>query len=355
MEKEKNLILGFGGAGNRLTNTLMNLDRRYTSIFLNSNMSEMEKLEHFDSERRCFYIPNADGCGKDMNKMEAFCKEEAPKFMVMIKKFTTHKYVTILTSANGGTGAMATIMYSKLIKKACPEKSINVIATYPALTETSIDFDNATRFWNEMINLKKKGYIDSIRYIDNNKGDEEEINIRAMKELNESYDMANGKLDTTDSAKVHCSNGYKVYLKLDKNCPDLESAIDKAIKESVFYMPDIFECDKMIADINTQDFDPQLIKEEFEYYDFGKFNENTNGETKILLGGCEMPKEAIELVREALKETKKRKRRRTVQEDLIIRTENNEDKKEDIKAKTKTRLSADDLNDMFKDDSFWED
>ncbi|WP_154695095.1 hypothetical protein, partial [Clostridium botulinum] len=180
---------GCGGAGNRLGHTLMNLDRRYTTIFLNSNMSEMENLEHFDSERRCFYIPNADGCGKDMDKMEAFCKEEAPKFMVMIKKFTTHKYVTFLTGANGGTGAMATIMYSKLIKKACPEKSINIIATFPSLTETSIDFENATKFWNEMINLKEKGYIDSIRYIDNNKASEEEINIRAMKELNESYDI----------------------------------------------------------------------------------------------------------------------------------------------------------------------
>jgi hypothetical protein len=354
MEKEKNLIIGAGGCGNRQLSVLLGLDRRYTGIFLNSNLSEMESLEHYDSERRSFYIPNADGCGKDMDKMEVFCKEEAPKFTVMIKKFTTHKYVTFLTSANGGTGAEATIMYTKLTKKICPEKSVNVVATYPSITETDIDFENATRFWNEMINLKNKGIIDSIQYIDNNKGSETEVNLRAMKELNESFSIPNGKLDTTDSTKVHSTNGYKVFLKLEKGISDIKEAIDKSIKNSVFYMPDNFECDRMIGDINIDDFDIQKLKEEFECYEFSKFNENTDGETRILLGGCEMPKEAIELVREALKEIKNKKRKRVVQDDLIIRTEN-ASKKEEVKQETKGRLSSKDLNDMFADDSFWDD
>lgn len=268
MEKEKNLIVGAGGAGNRMTDVLMGLDRRYTGIFLNSNLTEMENLKFYDSDRRSFYIPNADGCGKDMNKMEMFCKEEAPKFTVMIKKFTTHKYVTFLTGGNGGTGAMATMMYTKLIKRVCPEKSINVVATFPSVNETEIDFENATRFWNEMINLKNKGIIDSIQYIDNNKGNETEINLKAMKELDESYNIANGKLDNTDSLKVHSTKGYKVFLKLDNDISNIKEAIEKASKKSVFFMPDSFEsdkkvieCDKIIGDININDFNIKNINE----------------------------------------------------------------------------------------------
>lgn len=354
MRKEDILIIGAGGCGNRQLDILMGLDVRYSGIFLNTNLTEMESLKYFDRDRRCFYISNADGCGKDTSKMKQFAKDEAPKFTVMIKKFT-QTYVTFLTSANGGTGAMATIMYAKLIKSLFPEKSVNVVATYPALTETEIDFENSTDFWNEMVKLKNNGIIDSIQYIDNNKGTETEVNLKAMKELNESFSVVNGKLDTSDSQKVHVTNGYKVFLKLDNSISDTKQAIDQAIKNSVFYMPDNFECDKMIADINIDEFNIQTIREEFECFDFSKFNENTDGETKILLNGCEMPKVTIELVREALKEIKNKKRRRVVQDDLIIkRSSTTEDTKKEEKP-SKSKLTSEDLNDLFADDSFWND
>lgn len=353
MEKEKNLIIGCGGCGNRQLDILLSLDMRYTGVYLNSNLNEMENLKHYDGDRRVFYIPNADGCGKNMDKMKVFCKEEAPKFTVMMNKFSTYKYITFITSANGGTGAMATIMFSKLIrKKIFPDKPINVVATYPALNETEIDFKNATRFWNDMIDLKTKGVINSIQYVDNNKGNENEINLRAMKELDQSFDIMNGKLDSSDSAKVHSTNGYKIFLTLNKD-EDFKESIDKSIKRSVFYMPDNFDCDKIIGDININDFNVDDIKKQFNPYDFKKFNLKDEGETKILVSGCEMPKETIELVREAEKEIKNKKKRRIVQDDLIIKTEKT-DKKETNEQEIKGRLSSKDLDDMFKDDNFWD-
>lgn len=355
MRKEEILIIGAGGCGNRQLNILMGLDVRFSGVFLNTNLTEMENLEHFDKERRCFYIPNADGCGKDMNKMKVFAKEEAPKFTVMIKKFT-QDYIIFLTSANGGTGAMATIMYAKLIKNICPEKSINIVATQPSLSETEIDFENAIDFWNEMIKLKRNGIVDSIQYIDNNKDSETKINIRGMKELNESLSVVNGKIDTSDSKKVHATNGYKVFLKLDKSIQDEKEAINTAIKNTVFYMPDNFDCDKMLIDINSNDYNLNKIREEFDCYGFTKFNENTDGETKVLLSGCEMPKETIELIKEALKEMKNRKRKRVMEEDLIIKKEKIDNNKTQIEPLTKTsKLTSEDLNNMFADDSFWDD
>ncbi|GCD12586.1 hypothetical protein [Clostridium tagluense] len=353
MKKEDILVIGAGGCGNRQLNELMKLDARYGGLFLNSNLSEMDELEYFDKDRRCFYISNADGCGKDMEKMKQFAKEEAPKFYVMIKKFT-QPYFLFLASANGGTGSMATLMYAKLIKSKCSEKSINLAITFPALTETSTDFENAIQFWNEVSALKKNNIIDSIQYIDNNKGSEKEVNIKAMKQLDESFNMVNGKLDTSDSLKVHSTVGYKVFLKLDENIENREEAIDTAIKNSMFYMPSNFECDKMIGDINTNDFSIKFIKEEFECYDFSKFNENTDNETKILLGGCEMPKETIDLVCEALKELKNKKRKRVVEEDIIIKRNKptNASKKDEVP--TKSRITSSDLNELFADDSFWD-
>lgn len=355
MEKSKILAVGCGGCGCNLLNTFLDLDARYTGIFMNTNLAEMESLSHFDRDRRCFYISNADGTGKSRDLAESYIKEEAPKFAEMIKKFANQDYIIFFASGNGGTGSKAVILLSTLVKKLCPEKSINIIATFPSLNESDIDYENTIDFWNETVELKKKKIIDSIQFIDNNKSsDEQEINFRAMKELDDSFNIVGGKLDSTDSKRVHESKGYKVVLKLDNNVGNIKEAINKTIASSVFFMPDNFECDIMVGNVNFNKFNLNDIRNEIEAYEFTKFNKNEEGESIIVLGGCDMPREAIELIKEALKEVKNRKRKRSVEEDLVIRRNKPDDViVEKNNTKANSRLSSKDLNDLFADDDFW--
>lgn len=118
MKKSSVLAIGCGGAGNRLLNEFLELDRRYTGIFMNTNMAEMEDLKHFDRERRCFYIPNADGTGKDRKLAEQYIKDEAAKFVEMIKKFTNQNHIIFLTSANGGYWIKSFCYASKIDKSS---------------------------------------------------------------------------------------------------------------------------------------------------------------------------------------------------------------------------------------------
>jgi hypothetical protein len=325
---------------------------------MNTNLSEMENLNHFDRERRCFYIPNADGTGKKRDLAEIYIKEEAPKFVEMIKKFANQSYIIFLTSGNGGTGSKAVILLSKLVKKVCPEKSLNIVATFPSLSGSDIDFENAIDFWNEIVDLKKKKIIDSVQFIDNNKSNsEQEINIRAMKELDDSFNVVGGKLDSSDSKRAHSANGYKVAFKLDNNFTNSKEAINKAIASSVYFMPDSFECDVLIGNINKNKLSVEKIKEEFEVYDFIKFNENEDENSTLVLGGCEMPKTAVQLVKEALQEIKNKKKSRIVEDDLIVKRSRNEEfiTKIEENTVTKSKLSSKDLNDLFADDDFWND
>jgi cell division GTPase FtsZ len=356
MEKSKILAVGCGGCGNKMLSVLMDLDVRYTGIFMNTNLNEMSSCRHFDRERRCFYIANADGSGKNRSLTESYIKEEAPKFVEMIQKFVNQNYIIFLTSGNGGTGSKAVIMLAKLVKKFCPEKSLNLVSTFPNLSESDIDFENAIDFWNEVIELKNKKIFDSIQYIDNNKSfSEEEINVRAMNELNDGFDIVGGKIDSTDSKRVHSTNGYKVVLKLDNSVQNIKDAIDKAIKTSVYFIPDNFECDNMLANINTDTFKMSDVKSEIEAYDFVKFNENDDKYSTIILGGCEMPKEAIELEKEALKEIKNKKRRRVVEEDVVIKRNREElEVSAEKETEAKSKYTSKDLNDLFADDSFWD-
>lgn len=353
MDKSKILVIGCGGCGNNLLDTLMSLDRRYTGIFMNTNLSEMENLKHFDKERRCFHVPNADGTGKDRNLAEKYIKEEASKFANDITKFIGQSMIILMGSADGGTGSKAMIMLSKLIKKFCPDKSINILATFPNIGESDIAFENTIDFWNELIEIKNKKIIDSVLFIDNNKStNEEEINIKAMKELDRSFDIISGKIDSSDSTRVHTSKGYKVILSLDERINKTEDAIDKAIAESMFYMPDNFECNDIIANINGDVFDLNVIKNKFDYYDFNKFN--TSGNTNVIvLGGCDMPNEAIELVKEALKEIRNRKRNRIKKEDLIVKNTKTEEVKNDTQI-SPSKISSKMLDELFNNDSFWD-
>jgi hypothetical protein len=356
MEKSKILAIGCGGCGGRQLDVLMDYDSRYTGIFMNTNLSEMETLNHFDRERRCFYISNSDGTGKNRELAERYIKEEAPKFAEMIKKFVGQPYILMLTSANGGTGSKSVIMLSKLVKKLCPEKSINLVITFPSLNENDIDFENAIDFWNELIEIKSKGIIDSIQFIDNNKStNEEDINIRAMKELDDGFNIIGGKLDSSDATRIHTSKGYKVVLKLDKNTENLEESISKAKISSVFFVPHNLECDVAIGNINIENITVKSVKREIDIYDFSKFNEYEKGDSVIALGGCQIPKEPVELAKEALKEIKNKKRSRVIDDDLIVRKKI-EDKEEvttnTIQSKS-SKLSSADLTKMFQDDSFW--
>jgi len=361
MRKSDVLGIGCGGCGNKLLDVFLDLDPRYTGIFMNTNLSEMEELKHFDRNRRCFYVPNADGTGKNRDLAEDYIKEEAPKFAEMIKKFTQTN-VIFFASSNGGTGSKAIIMLSRLVKKLCPEKTISVIGTFPNIRESDIDFDNATDFWNELNSYKynestKKGFIDNIQLIDNNKlSDENEINIRAMKQLDESFSIAEGKLDNTDVERYHTSKGYKVILKLEDGDLRLKDAIDKAISDSMYYIPSNLDCDVMVGDINISKFKAPEIQDEIEVFGFKKFNEKSEGDSILLLGGCVMPTDAIELVQEASKELRRKKRQRNVQEDYIVRKHTKSDdivEDKQIKTKVNSKVTSEDLKAMFEDDDFW--
>ena len=352
--KSEILALGCGGCGNNQLDTLLLSDKRYTGIFFNTNMREMETLPTFDKNRRCFYIPNADGTGKDRSLTEGYLKIEAPKFAEMISKFTIQKYIPMFSSSNGGTGSKAVTMLPRLIKRIAPDKIISSITTFPSLDETDIDFENTIDFWNELIEQKDKGFIDNFMFIDNNKlKSEKQVNEMAIKSYDKIFDVVQGKIDSSDLSRVFKEKGYNVILRLDSNIRNASDAIDKAIDDSVFFIPDNLECEVLVATVNINDFRVDEIKEKIPAYSFSKINETTEGETIIVLGGCDIPTEPIELVQEALNELRNKARtKRNRSRDLKVGIVKDESQvKEEVA--TTSSLSSKEINDLFADDDFW--
>lgn len=365
MKKSDVLACGTGGCGNNLLDEFMNLDRRYAGIFMNTNLAEMVNKKHYDKNRRSFFVANADGTGKDRSLCEVYVKEDAPRFVDMVKKYINQSLCVFLTSGNGGTGSKSSLLLAQLTKKMCPDKTISLYGTMPNIGESDIDFRNAIDFWNEVMGAVKKGFVDNITLIDNNKKmTENEINIEAMKCLNASFDMVQGKLDASDISRFHKAKGYNIPLILENFVENTDESINKAINDSVFFIPTnedgVIECDVLVANINVNIYDLNTIKRRFSAFEFVKINEITEGKSTILIGGADMPKEAVELAQEALKEIQKRKSKRVKNEDVLVSTTdigtNSTMKKVDKNKKVDDEpiFTSEDLNDLFADDSFWD-
>ena len=368
MDLKKVLVLGNGQCGNRLLSKLLQKDGRYTGIFCNASMSDMEKLPKLDIERNVFYIPNATGTGKNPELASKYIKEEVQKLIDMIAKYPLQDTIIIIVSTDGGFGNGSvkpiTIAIKGAIRKGIlPEKSINIVGVLPSLNEGKIAFKNTIRFWNDLIFLKTKGLIDSIQFIDNNKRKTlEGINECAIEELDYALGFQANNIDENDSKRINTEKGYKFLMKLDNKYKSIDAAIDSAIKESVFVQPAKYECKYLGVSVRKEDFYADDFKNKFDTLEapYCGYNDEEN---LILLSGLSIPKEPIEIIEMALKdiETKEKEKSIEDEEDLYVNIDgNNKDnknkKKNDDKSKkeVKSTISSKQLNDLF-DENFWDD
>ena len=350
MRKQDLLVLGCGGAGNRMVNQLVKLDKRYVDFYVNTNLAEMEKLDTYD-ERKVFYIPNADGTGKDKALAEKYIQQEVTKFADTIVKFKEVKHVVIFTSINGGTGGTATLMLSRVIKKLL-NVTISVMGAFPRLDESKIDFQNALEFWADLTKYREKNIIQSFTFIDNNKSNNFEIiNKKVAKNFNAIFDVVSDNIDSSDLRYYFTEKGYSIPLLLDESIEDVEEAISKALKNSPFYVPNIETASVLIGNVNTDAHEISDLTETIPNTQFKKTATKTIGNSTVVLAGCTIPSEAIEIVNESLKELNNSSKSKVEQEDINF-TIVKEKKEKEVK-RTSSVVNKDELS-ALNDDSFWE-
>ena len=66
----KTCHIGIGGCGNKLVNTLMEINSSVNGIFINTNINEMKKLSKFDVDLGNYLYINGDGTGRDPQRAE---------------------------------------------------------------------------------------------------------------------------------------------------------------------------------------------------------------------------------------------------------------------------------------------
>ena len=258
--------------------------------------------------------------GRDRNKSKEMIKDNANAIGTLLRKYPQTEVMIIFTSMAGGTGSGAVKTFIQIASAAIPSTKINVVAILPSLTEDQLSFKNTIECWNDINSVIN--VINDIKFIDNNKRNTyKEVNNVVVESLDLAYNLmgihADGNIDKKGFIQNKYCDGSGLILKLYDGLKDAKTAIDLAIKNSVFAQPDMYDCDYLGINLKIDGYDPNEISKCFEVYKSTYMTYN-NSFNIVVLGGCETPTESIKLVKMALDDKSKRKLSRDKKRSVII-------------------------------------
>ena len=164
-----------------------------------------------------------------------------------------------------------------------------------------VDIENTLLAYNDIVELKKDGFICNYSFIDNNKiNNIKEFNKEVMQTILNAYSLNNIELDINDSRRIHNARGYKVFLELNEEfCDNVEDAIDYSIHNSNFIIPESFKNCTHLGISVSENFNAFNISDEFNIKEFDKAD--ISDENNILvIGGCKEPISTIKAYEECL-------------------------------------------------------
>lgn len=362
------LFIGTGGCGNKLVNEFANVLNRtiglknvYDYKFINSNENEMNGLSHYNPLLNGIII-NGGGTGRNQLEAKKSLSLERSKIINVFSSIL-HKYtsVYIVSSADGGFGSGSIDILVKAMKSIDENIKINIIAAMPKINSRKLGLENSIRFYENVVKLSESNTINSVQFIDNDKMfDEDDFNTEVVQSIIDSLEFDSGVIDSTDSALINSANGYKVILPLHDYKGTLSDAIDNAIKDSPFVIPNLLDCTHLGGVFVKDEYDKDEVLNLFDIRDIDK---TAYGDSNIVvLGGCVMPDEHMELLQTALDDLEKtfaQNRTKSKFKSHLSDTTNNTQSsrlsrqsapKKEVETNKRNKLRA-----LLDDDSFWND
>ena len=355
------LFVAIGEGAGKLIDELVNRNKKYVSLFINTNYQDVRKLKNAKN----IYVPagNAKGSGRSRTKAKEYAKEYYQEMINAIMDFHLQKNIFVCYSMDGGSGSgIAPVILRMLIKMNEERnlgKKINSISILPKFDVSKEGLSNTIDCWNETLAIKG---INSMYFIDNNKRDAlQEINIEFSKLFDNAMKIPNQigegtMIDSSDLEKIMLAKGCNAIYELPINEEDTKVATIKSIKNSIFADFNTIKCTHILTSFNQ--FNHKEVRNEFQARE--EYLEGYNNSTNIIVaGGFRPPINSIEYIQMELQERLSRIDKN--EEDFSSYIVKNESittnakpqpkKAEPIKQELQPQ---EDLDKIF-DDSFWED
>lgn len=299
MEKNKVLLIGLGQCGCNLVDEMITKNKRYAGIFINSSIGDLAEIKNSNSNNT-FIFNGTDGAGRNRKLAQTFIEDDIIRLSSFLTKFNQFEVMVLFSSLDGGTGSGSLPFMIKVLKlRLFKDSVVNIMGVLPRLDEDKLKLDNTLECLKELQPLLK--YVNSVRFIDNNTRESyAEINSEALEDFDLSYSILGkhleSNIDMQDSYNVNTCQGYGFVLRLPDRCVTLDEALQVAKNNSVYALPDSFNC--VYAGINVKEgkynFNELKKKLTTKYTTYTTYNQDKFN--VIVLGGCSMPNESISLI-----------------------------------------------------------
>lgn len=328
MKRNDFTIIGAGGAGNSLSDSIKDTDDRFDVFFINTSKTDIESLHNYDEVDKNYYcISLNNGTGRDRIMGKRLANKKGWNILEILKSFNT-EIIYIATSLGGGSGSSIACVILEAIKQLKEDgefdKTVNLIGILPQLDSADIILKNTLDTWNEIMSydvVNNMIFIDNNNIINGEYLEESDINQRFAELFDSVFEIPtkNGKnFDGGNLSNVLNAKGCTYIYNLPDNEKNAQNALQLADSNSILakmYKKDneILEdgitklrCSYVGTSFNNEEYKHEDIAKRYKWSgeDFQGYNEENN---LVIISGCLPPLYAIQVITAELQDREKNK------------------------------------------------
>ena len=116
MNRSDILLTSLGGGGNKLADTIMNMDTRYQGLFINTSITDLQSLDNCDANIKNYMcISTQNGVGRDRALGKSYAENYVMTIIEKIMNYVQQDVVYLISSLGGGSGSsILSVLLEKL-------------------------------------------------------------------------------------------------------------------------------------------------------------------------------------------------------------------------------------------------
>jgi cell division GTPase FtsZ len=333
MNRNELLLLGLGGGGGRLVNTILNKDPRFQGFFVNTSMTDLESLSNLNKTTKNFLcISTQNGVGRDREVGKEYASANGFIILDLLEKYQ-QETIYLVSSLGGGSGSAILSKLLNGIKMLQDDgdfnKTINLIGILPDLKSPDVILKNTLATWNEIID---NSAINSMIFINN------DVYSDIIRSANENEEAINDKFATLfdsifyipEENGINFDNGNLSNILKDKGCLyiyDLETSSDVSVevalaraekhsilakmyksKDNTELLEDgvrAIKCNYLGISFNNENYNKNYILRNYKNEKERYIGKNIDGNL-LLVSGCYPPIETVAQINLELEDRKKK-------------------------------------------------
>ena len=224
MDRSDMLLVGLGGGGGNLFDTIIDTDQKFHGYFINTSITDIESLNNYNPVIKNGYcLSTGNGVGRKRNIAKELVKSSWLNLFDIMQRFN-QKHIVLGASLGGGSGSseLSVILEGIDMNNSDPDsipfdKNITLILILPSLNSPEEILQNAIDTWEE---IRTRKCITNIIFVDNDSPIGQGLSEKQKeKAINEAFaDVFDSIFDVTEDNGTNFDEGNLGNILTAKGC-----------------------------------------------------------------------------------------------------------------------------------------